>query len=170
MEKVRDEVLETMLRDYKPLYRFLKEAEYEPELKVYGRFEIAPNWFYQGHGRFSHFTDAERVFCFNQMCYILFVEAFERGHIPSARKLTMKDIHDLQAHSSYLVESNNIKYKKAIVSTSPFNGKIEVINTFRKSEGGILFLDIAYDFENGKATGESRVCILLKDLEKLVKC
>ena len=167
MEKVRDEVLEQMLKDYKPLYRFLKEAEYESKLKVYGTFQVPKNWFYQGEKDFGHFTDTERVFCFNQMCYILFVEGFERGEIPDAPKLTMKEIYQLQAHSSYLVESNNIKYKKPIVSTEPFKGKIEVVNTLTKSNGEILFLDISYDFEEGKATGESRVCILLRDLKNI---
>jgi hypothetical protein len=166
MEKVRDEVLETMLKDYKPLYRFLKEAEYESKLKVYGTFQVPKNWFYQGNSDFGHFTDTERVFCFNQMCYILFVEGFERGEIPDAPKLTMKEIYELQAHSSYLVESNNIKYTKPIVSTDPFKGKIEVANTFTKKDGEILFLDIAFDFEQGKATGQSRVCIILRDLQK----
>jgi hypothetical protein len=169
MEKVRDEVLEKMLRDYKPLYRFLKEAQYEPKLKVYGTFQVPTNWFYQGPGEFSHFTDTERIFCFNQMCYILFVEGFERGHIPDAPKLTMKDVYKLQAHSSYLVESNNIVYRKPIVSTQPFKGKIEVTDTFTKTNGEILFMDIAYEFEKGKATGESRICILLRDLEKIMK-
>ena len=56
MEKVRDEVLETMLKDYKPLYRFMKKAEYEPKLRVHGTFEVTPNWFYQGEGQFGHFT------------------------------------------------------------------------------------------------------------------
>ena len=167
MERVRDEVLETMLKDYKPLYRFLKEAEYEAKLKAYGTFQVPKNWFFQGKGVFGHFTDLERVFCFNQLTYILFVEGFERGHIPDTPTLTLQDVYKLQAGSSYLVESNNIVYRKPIVSTSPFKGKIEVIDTFIKRNGEILFLDIAYDFEGGKATGESRVCIILRDLERI---
>jgi hypothetical protein len=105
----------------------------------------------------------ERVFCFNQMCYILFVEGFERGHIPGAPKLTLEEIYRLQAHSSYLLESNNIRYTKQIFSSEPFKGKIERVNTFIRK--GILFLDIAYNFKDGRATGESRVCILLKHVE-----
>jgi len=169
MEKVRDEVLETILKDYKPLYRFLKEAEYEAKLKAYGTFQVPKNWFYQGKGNFGHFTDTERVFCFNQLCYILFVEGFGRGHIPDAPRLTLNEIYKLQAGSSYLVESNNIRYRKPIVSASPFKGKLEVTDTFTKTNKEILFLDISYDFEEGKATGESRVCIMLRDLEKICK-
>lgn len=161
MEKVRDEVLETMLKDYKPLYRFLKKAEYEPKLKVHGTFKVPQNWFYNGENLFGHFTDVERVFCFNQLFYILLVEGFERGHIPDAPKLGLKEVHKLQADSSYLLESNNIKYRKQIVSTSPFKGQLNAKQTFVRNK--LLFLDIAYVFEEGKATGESRICIMLKE-------
>jgi len=164
MEKVRDEVLETMLKDYKPLYRFLKEAEYEPKLKIHGTFQVPQNWFFQGKGEFGHFTDVERVFCFNQLCYILFVEAFERGEIPGAPRLELNDVYKLQADSSYLVQSKKVRYRRPIVSSSPFKGKLEVTNTFTIKNGDTLFLDIAYEFEDRKATGESKLAIILKDL------
>ena len=167
MEKVRDEVLETMLKDYKPLYRFLKQAEYEPKMKAYGTFKVPMNWFFNGEGEFGHFADTERVFCFNQLTYILLAESFVRGDIPDAPTLTLEQAYKLQKESTLLVESNNIRYTKPIMGTAPFKGKLEIVNAFNKRDGEILFLDMAYDFEEGKATGESRVAVLLRDLGEI---
>lgn len=169
MEQIRDEVLETMLKDYKPLYRFLKQAEYEPKLKAYGTFQVPKNWFFKGKGVFGHFADSERVFCFNQLTYVLFAESFERGHIPDMPQLSLKDVYKLQKESTVLVESNNIRYNKPIIATSPFKGKLEITDTFKNRNGEILFLDILFDFEEGKATGQNRVAILLRDLGKILK-
>lgn len=168
MEKVRDEVLEVMLRDYKPLYRFLKEAEYEP-IKAHGTFQVPLNWFFDGEGEFAHFTDVERVFCFNQLGYVLLAEAFVRGDIPNCPKIPLDTFYKLQKNSSYVVGSNNILYKQPIISTEPFQGTIEVTDTFLKRNGDLIFFDMAYDFENGKATGEVRSAIVLRDLEKILK-
>ena len=168
MEKVRDEVLEAMLKDYKPLYKFLKQAEYEDKLKAHGLFQAPLNWFFDGEGEFGHFTDAERVFCFNQLGYVLLAEAFERGDVPNAPTIPLNIFYHLQKNSSYVVGSNNILYKKPIISTSPFQGKIEITNSFLKKNGELIFFDMAYDFEDGKATGQVRSAIVLRDLEKIV--
>jgi len=164
MEKVSHETLETMLKDYKPLFRFLKSAEYERVLKAYGVFQVPTNWFYRGQGEFGHFADTERVLCFNQLTYVLLAESFTRGQIPNAPKLSLQEVYKLQKESTVLVEGR-VQYKKRIISTSPFKGKLEIVNSFTKKNGEILFLDIAYDFEGGKATGESRIALLLRDLE-----
>lgn len=170
MEKVRDEVLETMLKDYKPLYRFLKQAEYEEKMKAYGTFKVPMNWFFNGEGEFGHFADTERVFCFNQLTYILLAESFVRGDIPAgAPTLTLEQAYKLQKESTLLVESNNIRYRETIISSTPFKGKLEIVDAFNKKNGEILFLDMHYDFEEGKATGENRVAILLRDMEKICK-
>jgi len=166
MAKVRDEVLEVMLKDYKPLYRFLKEANYE-KLNAIGTFQVPLNWFFDGQGEFGHFTDAERVFCFNQLSYVLLAEAFEKGDVPGVPAIPLQDFYILQKNGSYIVESNNIKYKKPIVSTSPFSGKVEVKDCFLKSKGEIIFFDMDYDFEEGKSTGDVRCAIILRDLENL---
>jgi hypothetical protein len=168
MGKVREKVLETMLKDYKPLYRFLKQANYD-QLKSSGIFQVPLNWFYDGSGEFGHFTDVERIFCFNQLSYVLLAEAFEKGHVPNVPAIPLEDFYKLQKSGSYIVESNNIKYKKPIVSSSPFKGTVEVKETFLKSKGGIAFFDISYDFEDGRATGEVRCAIILKDLQIGIK-
>jgi len=164
MEKVRDETLEVMLKDYKPKYRFLKDAEYEPKMKAHGTFLVPNNWFYNGEGEFGHFTDAERVFCFNQLTYVMLAESFERGDVRDAPKIQLNDFYQLQKGGSYVVESNNIKYKKPIISTELFKGTLTVVDSFLKGNGGIIFFDIAYDFEKGKATGEVRAAVILRDL------
>jgi hypothetical protein len=168
MVEIRKEVLETMLQDYKPLYRFLKGAEYEPKLRAEGVFKTTKDWFFEGRGNFNHFTDAERIFCFNQLGYVLLAEAFEKGHVPDAPTIGLSAFYKLQKDSSYIVGSDNIRYKKPIISTAPFKGKIQITDGFKKRNGELLFLDIAYDFEDGKATGRSRVCLVLRDLEGAV--
>ena len=75
------------------------------------------------------------------------------------------DVHKLQADSCYLAESKKVRYRRPIVSTSPFKGKLEVINSFVMKKTETLVLDIAYQFEGRKATGESRLAIILKDLK-----
>lgn len=165
-EKVRDETLEVMLQDYKPMYRFLKEAEYEPKMKVYGTFQVPLNWFFDGQGKFNHFTDVERVFCYNQLTYILLAESFERGHIPDVPKIPLHEFYKMQKDGSFTVECNDIRYNKPIVSTESFEGKLEIVDSFLKSNGGIIFFDMAYDFENGKATGIMRTAWMLRDLKK----
>lgn len=169
MEKIRDETLDLMLKDYKPLYRFLKSAEYEPKLKAYGTFQVPNNWFFNGTGDFGHFTDAERVFCFNQLGYVLLAEAFERGHIPNVPAVPLQSFYNLQKDGSYIVGSDNIKYKKPIISTQPFKGVVEVADSMLKKNGELLFLKFKYDFEGGKATGEVMTAIMLKGLETVIK-
>ena len=169
MEKVRDEILTTLLKDYKPLYRFLKEAYYELGMKAKGVFKAPLNWFYQGTGEFGHFTDAERVFCFNQLGYVLLAAAFEKGDMKGLPTLSLEQFYSLQANGVFIVGSTNIKYVKPIISTEDFEGKIEVIDVFTKKEKGIAFVDAVYDFEGGKATGEVRTAILLRNLEAVLK-
>jgi hypothetical protein len=166
MEKVNESTLEKMLKDYKPLFRFLKSAEYEPKMKAYGTFQVPTNWFYQGSGEFGHFADTERVLCFNQLTYVLIAESLTRGHVPDMPKMSLEEVYKLQKEGTVLAEGT-VRYKKPIISTQPFKGKLEIANTFRKRDKGLLFLDFVYDFEDGKATGESRVALLLRDLQKI---
>lgn len=165
MEKVSESILEKMLNDYKPLFRFLKDAEYEPLMKAYGTFQVPLNWFYQGQGTFGHFADTERVLCFNQLTYVLLAESLTRGDVPDMPKMELEQVYTLQKEGTLLLEST-IRYKKAFVSTQPFKGTLEIVSTFKKTEKGLLFLDFEYQFESGKAEGHSRVALLLRDLQE----
>ena len=159
MEKIQQITLDTMLESYKPEFRYLVKAKFQYPYAE-GIFKI-PKTAYGIEGKDTgHFTLIELGFCYNQLAYTFFAEAFEKGLIKEVEKSSLKKTKEYQLHSSFIIVLDNVKFWKQI-NPKKFQGQIKLEKIIQKRKD-LIFFKTSYDFENGKATGEINLAFLKK--------
>lgn len=155
--KVEQQTLDTVLNPYVPNCRYLIEAEVEYPI-AQGKFLI-PKSFYTSEGT-GHFNAVELILCYNQLGYVLFADAFQKGQIAGLGKLELGEFKKLQLQNVLIVGMDDIRFRRVIDPTQPFTGLIRVNQIVPKKQNTLYFAKTEYDFENGKQTGTIDVVLI----------
>lgn len=154
-DRVSSDVMSMLLNPYFPSCRYLKSATFENgngdggRMGVRGEFSIPSSCYIESTG---HFNAVEFVICFNQLSYVLFGEAVERGLVPELRVKTLAEFVKEQLSKVYITKSE-MSFRKPI-DAMEFNGSVYVRRRKTVRTSNFYFVDVVFgDSNGGKAKG-----------------
>ena len=151
---VGQELLDRILRPYKPHCRYLKRAEVESPpgpgsngtsdalAVAYGEFEIPESWYIDDTG---HFNSIEFNLCYNQLVYVLMGHCVANRLVAPLARLTLDEYARRQLPDVLIVRLES-HFKKAMVSER-FRGRVWIRDATER--GRLLMLRTGCDFEDG---------------------
>ncbi|MEM4254530.1 MAG: FcoT family thioesterase [Candidatus Woesearchaeota archaeon] len=149
MVNIKKSTLDAILEPYKPAARYLKSAELEYP-KITGVFEISQPCYVDSTG---HFNAVDLLICYNQLSYAGFAEAGQMGVIPELGIIPLEEFRQLQLQNMLIAHVDKMRFKKPI-SAKQIHGAVTVEKIIPAKMNSLYFFKTAYNFENGKATGE----------------
>lgn len=148
---VSQDIIQRLLDPYFPSCRYLKGAvlDSDDRLGIRGEFSIPSSCYVEGTG---HFNAVEFVMCFNQLTYVLFGAAVDRGLAPELKVKTLDEFVDVQLTNSYITRSK-MSFRK-VIDPKEFNGSIYVNKKRVIRNNNFYSVDVNFsDSNGGKAWG-----------------
>jgi len=156
MINIQKSTLDAVLGCYKPSARYLKSAELEYPT-ITGVFEISQPCYIHDTG---HFNAVDLLICYNQLSYAGLAEAGQKGIIPELGIITLEEFKALQLQNMLIVHVDKMRFKEPISTTNRIRGTIKVEKVIPGRINRPYFFKTAYNFENGKATGEIDLALI----------
>jgi hypothetical protein len=155
MINIQKPTLDAVLEPYKPAARYLKSAELEYPT-ITGVFEIAQPCYIENTG---HFNAVDLLICYNQLSYAGLAEAGQKGIIPALGIITLEEFKALQLQNTLIVHVDKMRFKEPISTSNQIHGTVKVEKVI-PAKNRLFFFKTAYNFENGKATGEIDLALI----------
>ncbi len=146
-------IVDSMLENYFPHARYLTDPHYSVKggcPSIYDNLRIEESCYCNKTG---HFNAAEFILCANQLGFVLFSEAIERGDVPEMGLDNFEEFQRLRLGNIYITGVKDMKFRRAIDSKR-FRGDVHIAR--RKPMRGNIFykLDVNFsDSSGGKAHG-----------------
>lgn len=155
-EPIRKEVIDAMLAPYYPQCRYLKKAELDfPRMR--SQFSINET-IYAPHDT-GHFNAIEALMCYNQMSFVFFASALEKGLIETARAVSLEKFTEYQVKSCLLAKIGNIKFR-SFINAEEFTGEIELRKIPKRKNNHFATTDFRfYDKDGGRAEGDAMLVL-----------
>jgi hypothetical protein len=150
MADIKKQTLDAVLEPYNPSARYLKSAELEYPT-ITGVFEISQPCYVEDTG---HFNAVDLLICYNQLTYAGFAEAGQAGIIPELGIITLEEFRALQLQNMLIVHVDKMRFKEPVSTSNQIHGTVKVEKVIPGRMNLPYFFKTAYNFENGKATGE----------------
>jgi len=156
--EISEGLMSRILSPYFSSCRYLKSAEFESgdRMGIRGELEIPSSCYVESSG---HFNAVEMVICFNQLSYVMFGEAMERGLLPRPNIRTIEDYEEIQL-GNVLITKSEMQFKK-IINPSSFSGSVYV-NKSRKIRDSLFYsMETEFrDLGDGLAMGQFSLIVV----------
>lgn len=148
---ITEGIYESMLEDYNPSCRYLKGARYNVEderLGAHGTFAIPSSCYCESTG---HFNAVEFIICFNQLGFVFFSEAIERGDLPELQMKKWQDLRTLQLGGAYITRVKDMVFKRPI-NPVHFNGSVYITRSKVVKNNAFYHMESSFsDSQGGNA-------------------
>jgi len=151
MIEISSELIEKVLRPYKPECRFLKSASLDYP-RISGVFLIGQTYYHTP--TLKHATDIEIQLCLNQLLYAGVAEMMEKQSIPELEGLSFGELRE----ENMLIVKSEKRFKKPIKTDREIFGEIGVDKW--RSYGRLLVAQTNFQFENRSCFGNLELVII----------